>query len=71
MAGKLRVEHPGAIDHVMNRGELAHRRKGDPGKIQIARRLRAETTMMLAWIARNLSMGAPGSLANCLRNNPP
>jgi putative transposase len=51
--------------------ELQHRRKGDPDKIRIARRLRAETTMTLAWIAKNLSMGAPGSLANCLRNNQP
>lgn len=48
--------------------ELKRRRKGDRDKIQIARRLRAETTMTLAWIAQNLSMGAPGSLANCLRN---
>lgn len=50
--------------------ELSCRRRGDPEKIRIARRLRAQTTMTLAWIARNLSMGAPGSLANYLRNSP-
>jgi putative transposase len=49
--------------------ELKKRRKGDPDKIEIARRLRAQTTMTLAWIAQYLSMGTPGSLANCLRSN--
>jgi REP element-mobilizing transposase RayT len=48
---------------------LKKRRKGDPDKIQIARRLRSQTTMTLAWIAQHLAMGTPGSLANCLRNN--
>jgi hypothetical protein len=43
--------------------ELKRRRKGDPQKIQIARRLRDQTTMTLAWIAQSLSMGAAGSLA--------
>jgi hypothetical protein len=28
---------------------------------QVASRLWAETSMMLAWIAKNLSMGVPGS----------
>ncbi len=32
-------------------GELGRRRKGDPGKVRIARRLRSETTQTLAWIA--------------------
>ncbi len=27
-----------------------------------------ETTMTLTWIAQRLNMGAPGSLANLLRN---
>ena len=48
---------------------LKQRRKGDPEKVKIARRLRSQTTMTLAWIAQHLNMGAPGSLANCLRNN--
>ena len=49
--------------------ELARRPKGDPEKVQIARQLRAQTTMTLAWIAHNLSMGTAGSLANRLRNH--
>ena len=49
--------------------QLELRRKGDPEKVQIARRLRAETTMTLAWIAQSLNMGAPGALANLLRQH--
>jgi hypothetical protein len=30
----------------------------------VARRLRAEATMTLAWIAKQLRHGAPGSVAN-------
>ncbi|MBU6402330.1 MAG: transposase, partial [Verrucomicrobia bacterium] len=47
--------------------ELPRRPKGDLEKVKIARRLRAETTMTLEWIAVHLSMGAGGSVANCLR----
>ena len=47
--------------------ELKRRRKGDLEKIKIARHLRTETTMTLAWIAQTLQMGTAGSLANCLR----
>ena len=36
---------------------LEARRKGDPGKLAIARRLREDTTMTLAWIAVRLKMG--------------
>ncbi len=49
--------------------ELKKRRKGDPEKIEAARRLRTQTTMTLAWIAQHMSLGTPGSLANCLRSN--
>lgn len=45
--------------------DLAARRKGDPQKLQIAQRLRRETTMTLAWIAGRLHMGVPSHLA-CL-----
>jgi hypothetical protein len=38
--------------------EPANRRKGDPEKIALARRLRAETAMSLKWIARELHMGS-------------
>jgi REP-associated tyrosine transposase len=50
-----------------NSESLVQRRKGDPAKVAIARRLRAETTMTWSWIAQRLSMGAPGAVANLLR----
>ena len=39
------------------------RRKGDPGKVELARELRSKTTMPLAWIAERLCMGSRGHLA--------
>ncbi len=45
---------------------ISRRCEGDPERVKIAYRLRAQTTMTLAWIARNLSMGAPSSVANRL-----
>ena len=47
--------------------DLPRRRKGDREKLEMAKRLRAETTATWAWIAQRLSMGAPGYAANCLR----
>ena len=59
------------------RGELARRRwlekeleekpKTDLQKARIARRLRQETTMTLAWIAHRLQMGSVNTLKNTLR----
>jgi putative transposase len=46
--------------------ELSLRRKGDPGKVAIAERLRRETTMTLAWIAHRLQMGTKTHLAHLL-----
>jgi putative transposase len=46
---------------------LTRERKGDPVKVRIARRLRAETTMTLQWIADRLSMGAWTYVSNLLR----
>jgi hypothetical protein len=51
--------------------ELARRRKGDPGKVRIARRLRQETTMTLAWIAARLRMGVWTHVSNLLRAEKP
>ena len=39
---------------------------GDPEKIAIARRLREETTMTLAWVANRLKMGTKTHLAHLL-----
>jgi len=47
--------------------DLKRRRKGDGGKVRIARRLRRETTMTLAWIARRLRMGVWTHVSNLLR----
>jgi hypothetical protein len=50
--------------------DLRGHRKGDGRKVRIAARLRRETTMTLAWIAKRLQMGAPGHVAGLLdRNN--
>jgi hypothetical protein len=45
--------------------DLAGRPKGDARKVKIAARLRRETTVTLAWIARRVQMGAPGHVS-CL-----
>lgn len=46
--------------------ELLRRRKGDPTKIAIATRLRAETTVTLQWIAVRLNMGTKTHLSHLL-----
>ncbi len=46
--------------------ELMRRRKGDPTKIAIATRLRAETTVTLQWIAARLHMGTKTHLSHLL-----
>ncbi len=45
---------------------LSQRPKGDAGKVRIARRLRREMTMTLAWIAQRLAMGPAGHITNQL-----
>jgi putative transposase len=46
--------------------DLASRRKHDPGKVQIALRLRKETTLTVKEIAARLHLGTPGSASVCL-----
>ncbi len=46
--------------------ELAKRPKGDGAKLELAIRLRRETTMPLKWIAERLRMGTGASLSNRL-----
>ena len=48
-------------------GRLPIERKGHPVKVAIARRLRAETTVSLKWIAENLSMGTWTNVSNLMR----
>ncbi len=47
--------------------ELGRRAKGDRVKVGLARRLRRETTMTLAWIAARLAMGSGSLVTHCLR----
>ncbi len=46
--------------------EMASRRKRDPNKLQIAVRLRKETTLSVKEIAARLHLGTPGSASVCL-----
>jgi putative transposase len=46
--------------------DLKSRKKGDPAKVEIAGRLRRETTMTLRWIAIRLTMGSVAYLNNRL-----
>ena len=46
--------------------DLKTRSKGDPVKVALAARLRAETTMTVGWIAERLAMGTRGYLNHLL-----
>ena len=46
--------------------QLGRWRKGHPFKIELAARLRSETTVPLDWIANRLKMGTRGHLAHLL-----
>ncbi len=46
--------------------DLTQRRKGDPEKVAIARRLRRESAMSLKWIAERLQMGTWTYVSNCV-----
>lgn len=46
--------------------DLLQTRKGDPRKIAIAQRVRAETTVTMTWIAERLHMGTRSHLAHLL-----
>jgi putative transposase len=45
---------------------LASWRKGHPFKVELAAKLRAETTVSVSWIAQRLAMGTRGHLAHLL-----
>jgi len=49
--------------------ELRQKPKGDKMKIQLAAELRKQTTMTMAWIARELNAGAPQTLWGALRTH--
>jgi hypothetical protein len=47
--------------------DLKRRRKGEPKKVRMAARLRAETTMTWGWMAKRLAMGHWRTAANAVR----
>jgi hypothetical protein len=49
-----------------NETDLNRRRKGDAQKVEIALRLRTETSIPLKWIAQHLQMGTWNNVANCI-----
>ena len=49
--------------------QIAGWRKGHPFKVQLAARLRAQTTVTVSWIAQRLAMGTRGHLAHLLDRN--
>ena len=51
--------------------DLRGRRKGDQRKVNIARRLRQESTMSLKWIAQRLQMGSWTYVSNLLHGESP
>lgn len=53
--------------HNWTEAEFARLAKGHGAKIEIAKRLRAETIMAWAWIAERLIMGSPAYAANLCR----
>ena len=67
MLRALRLQYPGAIYRVMNCGDRREP-KGEVGKIARARRLRAETSMTLKWIAERLHVGTWTPVANRLQH---
>ena len=46
--------------------DLMAKRKGHPMKIELARKLRTESTMTLGWIANRLAVGTRGHLVQLL-----
>jgi hypothetical protein len=65
---QIRIEYPGAIYHVLNRGdrrEAIFRDDGDCHDFIVgkAARLRAETTLTLGQIAQTVKMGTRSTLS--------
>ena len=58
--------HPVRLTRAKDEVDLIGRAKGDPEKLALAVRLRAETAVTVQWIAERLQMGAPGYLNHLL-----
>ena len=70
MPRALRLQYPGAIYHVMNRGDRREP-KGEVRQSAMARRLRAETRVTLKWIADQRHLGTGTHVANRLQHATP
>jgi len=64
--GKRWRKRSGLRERKWNEKTLEAKRKGDFGKIAIARQLRAETKMTHRWIAERLRMGTTNHLTHLL-----
>jgi hypothetical protein len=75
---KLRPKYRGAVYHERivvwelkrlgwDQGELTRRRKSDKHKVKLARRLREEATMSLAWVAQRSHSVGWSNVSNLLR----
>lgn len=62
----LRIIHEEMKRLGWTNAELQRKRKGDPHKVALARRLRTETAVTLKWIAQTLHMGTHTYVANRL-----
>jgi len=56
-----------SLDDEDRRQFLKTRRKGDPLKMELAAEIRKQTSMTMAWIAKELNAGAPNSIWNAMR----
>ena len=85
MPRPLRIQFPGAIYHLMNRGdcrepiprrtwwneeELKKRPKGDAGKAELARLLRRQTPVSRQWIADRLHIGSASYVSHLVKQKP-
>ena len=66
-AAAQRLIEAGLCQERLSRGELAALAKGDPRKARIASKVRAETTVGLQWLARELAMGSASNVAHACR----
>jgi putative transposase len=62
-----RIVQAGMKDLGWKNEDLRVRRKGDLGKVKLAKELRARTAMNLRWIARRLEMGSWSYVSNLLK----
>ena len=62
MARQLRIQHEGAIYHLMSRGD----RREEIFRVALARDLGHQTTVSLKWIAQRLEMGSWTHVSNLI-----